>query len=171
MTLNWILAAQTVLILGLDLFLPGRLNLWLLYFLPLLGTARTPSIRITSFFGFLLSFLILAGGLLRIGQLPWMEIFVPRLLAVYALALTAVLILRGKQFGERAMQAVSEAAQQPGPGSVDEVFRKEMELIQRALLRLSDQLREAHLRGDLSKIGTIQTELAQLQAALSERTV
>lgn len=112
MKLVGILSAQTALILGLDLYFDTRLGLWLLYFLPLLGSARIPSVRVTFVCGVGLPLLILAGGLCKIGQVPWEEILFPRTLGLYALGLTAVLLIRGKQFGARAMDAFAEAASQ-----------------------------------------------------------
>jgi hypothetical protein len=112
MKLVGILSAQTALILGLDLYFNTRLGLWLLYFLPLLGSARIPSIRVTLCFGLALPLLIGLGGLCKIGQVPWEEIVVPRALAIYALGLTAVFLIRGKQFGAKAMEAFAEAALQ-----------------------------------------------------------
>ena len=112
MKLVGILSAQTALILGLDLYFNTRLGLWLLYFLPLLGSARIPSIRVTLSFALVLPVLIALGGVRNIGQVPWEEIVVPRTLTIYALGLTAVLLIRGKQFGAKAMEAVAEAASQ-----------------------------------------------------------
>jgi hypothetical protein len=110
MKLVGILSAQTALILGLDLYFNTRLGLWLLYFLPLLGSARMPSIRLTLCIGIVLPLLLVGGGLSKIGQVPWEEIVVPRTLAIYALGLTAVFLVRGKQFGAQAMAAFAEAA-------------------------------------------------------------
>ena len=58
--------------------------------------------------------LIVLGGLCNIGQVPWEEIVVPRTLTIYALGLTAVFLIRGKQFGAKAMAAFAEAASQRG---------------------------------------------------------
>ncbi len=169
MNLIWILAAQTALILGLDLFLNARLCLFLLYFLPLLGTARTPSIRATWLFGVLLSVLMLAGGLFKLGQAPWAEIIVPRLLAVYPLALTAVLILRGKEFGARAMHAVSEAALQPGVGDDTEPLLRDMKLGRVGLQQLAGRLSKARESGNPSSVDNILGEIEKLLAVLGER--
>jgi hypothetical protein len=169
MTLTWILAAQTALILGLDLSLNPRLCLLLLYFLPLLGTARTPSLRATWIFGIILSVLLLAGGLIKLGQAPWAEIFVPRLLAVYPLALTAVLILRGKEFGVRAVHAVSEAASQPGTTGDNEALGRDMELGRRGLLQLTRQLSEARRASDAKAVDRTLGEIEKLLAVLEDR--
>jgi hypothetical protein len=112
MSILAILGAQAALILGLDLYFDSRLCLWLLYFLPLLGTTRAPGVRITVLFAIALATLMLAGGLTKIGQAPWHFIFVPRALAVYPLALTAVLIVRGKQFTENVRDILADVAVQ-----------------------------------------------------------
>src|SRR4051794_16995364 len=99
MKLVGILGAQTLLIFALDLYFDTHLGLWLLYFLPLLGTARVRSIRVTLGGAILLSLLIVSAGFCKLDQVSWEEIFVPRVLGVYALGLTTVLLIRGKQFG------------------------------------------------------------------------
>jgi hypothetical protein len=110
MKLLGILSFQAALVLGLDLYFDTRLGFWLLYFLPLLGTARVPSIRVSVVFALALPLLILVGGLCQIGRVPWEQILLPRAFAVYALGLTAVFLIRGKQFGAQAMEAFAEAA-------------------------------------------------------------
>ena len=79
-----ILSAQTALVLGLDLYFDTRLGLWLLYFLPLLGSARIPSVRATLAFALVVSLLILLVGCCKIGLVPWEQIVVPRGLSIYA---------------------------------------------------------------------------------------
>ena len=110
MKLVGIVSIQTALVLGLDLYFNTHLGLWLLYFLPLLGSARVPSIRLSVSLGVILPLLIVLGGLCKIGQVPWEEIVVPRTLAIYAFGLTAVFLIRGKQFGAQARAAFEEAA-------------------------------------------------------------
>ncbi len=162
-----ILSVQTVLILGLDLYFDTRLGLWLLYFLPLLGSARIPSIRVTVVCGILLSSLMLVTGLGKMGgEVPWMEVFVPRALGAYALGLTAVFLVRGKQFGSRAMNAFAEAASQTQ--SQDEASRRRGDLndARQRLEILCRQLVRAQRAQDQEVAGKLQGEIEQLLDSL-----
>jgi hypothetical protein len=169
MRLVAILGAQTVLIFALDLYFDSHLCLWLLYFLPLLGTARHPSLRLTVVAALLLPILLVGVGLCKLGQFPWEEIFIPRALAIYALGLTAVLLIRGKQFGTRAMDAVAEAGQQMHESDTTERLRRDVELARQKIRGLSDQLREAYQTNNQSGAEGTQVEIERLLRSLHER--
>lgn len=168
MKLLVILSAQIVLIFALDLSFATNLGLWLLYFLPLLGTARLPSIRVTLFGAMLASALLVGVGFSKLGQAPWEEIFVPRVLAVYALGLTAVLLIRGKQFGSRAMDAVAAAAQQPRGQDEPRDIRDDVAAARQQLGGLAHELHAAFQAQNQETIARIQGEIENILARLGE---
>src|SRR5262249_377129 len=143
MKLIGILAGQTVLVVVLDIYFDTCLGLWLLYFLPLLGTARVPGVRVTLVGATIVACLLLAVGVFKICQVSSVEIFIPRALAVYALGLTAVLLIRGKQFGIQAMHAVANAAADPPSAGTDGLLRRDIDFARERLLILSAQLSDA----------------------------
>jgi hypothetical protein len=169
MKLVGILGAQAVLIFALDLFCDTHLCLWLLYFLPLLGTARLPSVGATIYGAIAISVLVVAGGLCKLGQTPWEEIFVPRALAIYALGLTAVLLVRGKQFGTRARDAVAEAEIHVRESDAEGRLRKDLETAKQTLHGLSQQHHEACEVQNSAEAGRIQAEIEKLLGVLNER--
>ena len=169
MKLVGILGAQAALILGLDLYFETRLGLWLLYFLPLLGSARVPSVRVTLVFALVPSLLILVVGLCKIGQDPWEEIFVPRVLAVYALGLTAVLLIRGKQFAIRAGDAFAEAAAQTRKHAEESRQRGDVDLALERLRILFRQLDDARRTQDQELAGTFRNEIEHVLGVISVR--
>lgn len=169
MKLVGILGAQTILILALDLFCDTRLCLWLLYFLPLLGTARHPSVRLTVYGAGLFILLVTMVGFFKLGQTSWEEIFVPRALVIYALGLTAVLLVRGKHFGTRAREAVVEAEVQMRDANAENRLRNDLEIARHSLHGLTQQHREACLAKKDAEAGRIAAEVEKLLGVLEER--
>ena len=169
MKLVGILGAQAVLIFALDLFCDTHLCLWLLYFLPLLGTARLPSAHVTIYGAVLIFVLVVGVGLCKLGQTPWEEIFIPRALAIYALGLTAVLLVRGKQFGTRARDAVALAETQLRGSESESRLRNDLEIARQTLHGLSQQHHEACQTQNFAEAGRIQAEVEKVISVLQDR--
>lgn len=169
MNLITILAVQTALIGCLDLSFDTSLGLWLLYFLPLLGTARTPSLKVTVVFALLLPILIVAVGLLKIGSSSWWVTFVPRVLGIYALALTAVFIVRGKRLGRQATQMLADAASGIRTELDENSLRGDVALARQRLEQLSRELLEARAAGNGDRATRLEQEFNRIVNALTER--
>ena len=169
MNLITILVVQTALTCCLDLYCDTSLGLWLLYFLPLLGTARTRSLRVTVVFALLLPILIVAVGLLKIGSSSWGTTFVPRVLGIYALALTAIFIVRGKRLGLRATQMLSDAVKGPGHESAENSLQVDVALARQCVERLSQELTSARSAGNMERAAALEQEFHRVLNALTER--
>ncbi len=169
MSLLAILVVQTALTCGLDLYFDTSLGFWLLHFLPLLGTARTPSMRITFAFALLLPLLIVAVGLVKIGSSSWGDTFVPRALGIYALTLTAIFIVRGKRLGIQASQMLAEAASGSRTELEEDSLHDDVDLARQRLEQLAHELTEARTEGNGERVAALEQEFIRIMKALTTR--
>ena len=111
----------------------------------------------------------MAVGLLKIGSSSWGATFIPRVLGIYALALTAIFIVRGKRQGLQAMQMLADAARGARTEPEENSLRDDVMLARQRLEQLSRELTAARTAQNWVAAATLEQEFNRILKALTER--